>query len=484
MLAFLTRWNIPQITMKKTLTLVIILGGALGAQTTIDLGRQSRNVDFSNSVSTKTFKTGTALPASCSQGETYLKLDAPSGQNMYACTSANIWIPQGSGTVVSTSSFDWTRVTPTQAQVSQGSFRFGTMVTKISNSGTFTIQGFSTGSIWVYGVATGKIVIGHNLGAGNLSLSGAGFVVDSLGTGFPVGSLPLYLCSVSSGTLPVSCTDLRTNLSSTAVGAGPSGGLSVDCSAGNTCVVDIVSAAVPLTTGANTLTGLNTFSHMKLPSGAMPDPAQCGSASDAGKIWIQTTAVSGRQLYVCEGVAGWRVQGGPVNLSTAANIGFVSSLPIATALSAQTSVASSNQVRLVLTPVFGQVRIARLAAWIATASAGGKARVGIYKTDGTLVAQTGDLDTSSSAGRDSVLTPVLLDSGYYYFAWAVDNTTARLAGSGTGTMTGLFNRVSASPGQATCSESMTAAGLPGTCTIVPWPATDGFPVIAVAGFAQ
>ena len=101
-----------------------------------------------------------------------------------------------------------------------------------------------------------------------------------------------------------------------------------------------------------------------------------------------------------------------------------------------------------------------------------------------LVVQTGDLDTSTSAVRDTVLTPVVLDPGYYYFAWAVDNTTAKLAGSGTGTMTGLFNRVPASPGQGTCSQAMTAAGLPATCTIVPWPDTDGFPVIAVAGFAQ
>ena len=78
----------------------------------------------------------------------------------------------------------------------------------------------------------------------------------------------------------------------------------------------------------------------------------------------------------------------------------------------------------------------------------------IYKTDGTLVVQTGDLDTSTSAERDTVLTPVVLDPGYYYFAWAVDNTTAKLAGSGTGTMTGLFNRVPASPGQGTCSQAI------------------------------
>jgi hypothetical protein len=328
------------------------------------------------------------------------------------------------------------------------------------------------------------VVVAHNLGAGNVSLLGAGFLVDSLGTGFPMGSLPMYHCSVTAGALPESCTDLRTTLSSVALNAGPSGGLSVDCSSGNTCVVDVVAAAVPLIPGANKFTGLNTFSHMKLPAGAAPDPLKCASAVDAGKVWVQTAATSGRQLYVCEGMAGWRVQGGPVNMSTASNLGHVSSVPIGAVLGAQTSVGTANQVRLVLTAIFGQVQVARLAAWIATTSAGGKARVGIYKTDGTLVAQTGALDTGASLVRDSVFTPVVLEPGYYYFAWSVDNSTAQLAGTSTGTMTGLFNRVSASPGQATCSQAMTVAGLPSTCTIVPWPDTGAFPVIAIAGFAQ
>jgi hypothetical protein len=77
-----------------------------------------------------------------------------------------------------------------------------------------------------------------------------------------------------------------------------------------------------------------------------------------------------------------------------------------------------------------------------------------------------------------------LDPGFYYFAWSIDNTTAQLAGSGTSTMTGLFNRVAASPGQATCSEPMTEAGLPTVCSIVGWQDSGSFPIIAIAGFAQ
>ena len=60
---------------------MILSCALLSAQTTIDLGRQSRNVDFSTSSSTKTFKIGYSLPATCSLGETYLRLDGPAGQN-------------------------------------------------------------------------------------------------------------------------------------------------------------------------------------------------------------------------------------------------------------------------------------------------------------------------------------------------------------------------------------------------------------------
>lgn len=453
------------------------------AQTSIDIGRQARNVDFSNAAFTKSFKTGTSVPATCSQGETYLKVDAPAGQNIYVCTSTNVWAVQASGGVAE-NSFEWSRISVSQAQISHGSFRFGNTVTALMNPGTITVQGSTSGSIWVYGILSGAVVVAHNLGSGNLTVSGTGFSMDALGTGFPAASLPLYRCSVATGVLPVSCTDLRTALSATSIGAGFSGALSVDCSGGKNCMVDVVPVAVPLTTAANTFTGLNTFSHLKLPSGGAPNPLACASASDAGKIWVQTTGTSGRQIHICEGVSGWRIQGEPDNISTAVNVGYTSSVPIGVPLAAQTAVASNNQIRLVLVPVANPVRIARLAAWIATAFAGGKARAGIYTANGTLLAQTGALDTGAASGQDSAVTPVVLNPGYYYFAWSVDNTAAQLAGSGNGSMTGLFNRVSASPGQATCSQSMTASGLPSTCTIVPWPNSSGFPVIAIAGFAQ
>ena len=69
-------------------------------QTMIDLRTQSKNVDFSSAISTRPFKSGTALPATCAVGEMFYKTDAPSGANLYGCISANAWAPQGQGSSI------------------------------------------------------------------------------------------------------------------------------------------------------------------------------------------------------------------------------------------------------------------------------------------------------------------------------------------------------------------------------------------------
>jgi hypothetical protein len=356
-------------------------------------------------------------------------------------------------------------------------------VSSLTAPATLTLQGTTTGTIWISASPAGSVVIGHNLGAGNLTVAGDGFVIDDLATQLPVESLPLYQCAVVSGALPFSCTDLRAPLSATSFAAGDSGSLSVDCTNGSNCIIDITPGIVPGLSGENSFTGLNTFSHIKLPTGGAPDAQHCTTPADAGRVWVQTSATSGRQFFICEGASGWRAQG-EVNLSTPAHVGYIASLPISTPLSAQSGVSAPDQVRLLLTAIPYQVRLTRLAASVASALPGGHMRLGIYQTDGTLVAQTDHLDTDMAAVRDGSFAPVNLDPGYYYFAWSVDNTAPLLAGSATTTMSGLFNLVAASPGQATCDESATAAGLPPVCTIIGLQTNDSFPAIAIAGFAQ
>jgi hypothetical protein len=60
-------------------------------QTQVDLSKQSKSVDFSAANTTKPFKAGTVLPATCGVAETFFQTNAPAGLNLYACTAVNSW---------------------------------------------------------------------------------------------------------------------------------------------------------------------------------------------------------------------------------------------------------------------------------------------------------------------------------------------------------------------------------------------------------
>lgn len=80
--------------MKANLIVTILTAGLTASgQTSIDLRTQARNIDFSTASSTRVLKTGTALPAVCSTGETYFKSDATPGKNLYLCLGTNLWSP-------------------------------------------------------------------------------------------------------------------------------------------------------------------------------------------------------------------------------------------------------------------------------------------------------------------------------------------------------------------------------------------------------
>ena len=67
----------------------------LPAQTTLDLRTQTKNVDFTQAVTTKPNKSGAVLPATCSVGETFFLTGALAGQNLHGCTSVNAWSALG-----------------------------------------------------------------------------------------------------------------------------------------------------------------------------------------------------------------------------------------------------------------------------------------------------------------------------------------------------------------------------------------------------
>ena len=70
---------------------VVLAIAAAHAQTRVDLGSQARNVDFSLAGSTRPFAVGTSMPAVCRIGETFFRLDAVAGRNLYLCTATNVW---------------------------------------------------------------------------------------------------------------------------------------------------------------------------------------------------------------------------------------------------------------------------------------------------------------------------------------------------------------------------------------------------------
>lgn len=85
----------------RRILLAASLIACASAQTLVDLRTQTKSVDFSNATTTKPFKSGTTLPATCSVGETFFKTNAPAGANLYACTAQNSWTAQSGTTTLS-----------------------------------------------------------------------------------------------------------------------------------------------------------------------------------------------------------------------------------------------------------------------------------------------------------------------------------------------------------------------------------------------
>lgn len=106
------------------------LGGQAYAQTAVDLRTQSKNVDFSGASATKPSKTGAALPAGCSVGETFFLTSAAAGQNLYFCTAADEWSLQGQSPAPVTSVMGRTGAVTGQA----GDYAFDQIAGSVGNA--------------------------------------------------------------------------------------------------------------------------------------------------------------------------------------------------------------------------------------------------------------------------------------------------------------------------------------------------------------
>ncbi|MBV9264559.1 MAG: choice-of-anchor D domain-containing protein [Acidobacteriaceae bacterium] len=125
---------------------------AFSQTTTINLGTQGRNPDFSSFPFTRPITVGTTLPATCQVGQLFFNSAAAAGANLYGCTAVNAWTAltgTGGGSGSSgTSSSGGTSTGNGIGQLNVTSLNFGTQVTGttstaqpviLSNSGTGTL---------------------------------------------------------------------------------------------------------------------------------------------------------------------------------------------------------------------------------------------------------------------------------------------------------------------------------------------------------
>ena len=249
-----------QIRRSRVRGLALLLGfsALAGAQTMVDLGRQGRNVDFSSAASTKPSKTGVNLPPVCSTGETFFKTDALAGQNLYGCTSANVWTLQGDGGGSGGGASQAADLLDCKATVSGAvatvkapcKFAVGGAVFSITADATATLSGASTsGTVYFYWNSSGQLIADENTTA---SLTCNASCATATTGGFPFDAFQVATATFTSTSYDVGgVTDKRAFLNTK----------NIECGSGLTCTesggITTVSNDGSLSTKANLQAGGN-----------------------------------------------------------------------------------------------------------------------------------------------------------------------------------------------------------------------------------
>jgi hypothetical protein len=185
--------------------------GMLDAQTLVDLRTQSKSVDFSAANTTKPFKSGTSLPATCGVGEAFFQTNAPAGLNLYGCTAVNSWTLLSAGILTG----DVTG-TPSASKVSQIQ---GRPVSSTAPASGQSLAWSSSANSWtpqsVAGSQGPQGPTGPTGPQGPAGTNGAISHVQNSGTNLPVES---SLNFTGGG-----CTDDPTNSRTDCTGAGIAG---------------------------------------------------------------------------------------------------------------------------------------------------------------------------------------------------------------------------------------------------------------------
>lgn len=209
--------------MKNTYAGALLLAASFAAlaQTKLDLGNQSRNVDLSQAVSVRPFPTGPALPATCSVGQMFFLTVGPVGSNQ--CVATNVWAPiQGTsgspGGANPTGMIDVQQTTATLLTIGSACsisapcpYRIGSTVYRLLAPATATVTGGS-GFVYFYIDLNGSLTAGV-ASPGNPAITCSGCLVVASTTQFPLGIIPLEIWNATNATWDPTGTNNAASLS-------------------------------------------------------------------------------------------------------------------------------------------------------------------------------------------------------------------------------------------------------------------------------
>jgi len=183
---------------------ILVLQAWCQTPTAVDLRAQSKNVDFTGAATTRPFKSGTAVPSTCSIGEMFFLTSAQAGTNVYGCTSANIWtLEAGVGAQTASQLTDLAVGLTSQTTFTIGArcsastpcnVRFGSVVSAFTSPTSATISAGS-GTAFIYLDSSGNLTVGHSMSV----TCASGCVAVAGVSAFPSNSLPLFTWTATNG---------------------------------------------------------------------------------------------------------------------------------------------------------------------------------------------------------------------------------------------------------------------------------------------
>jgi hypothetical protein len=192
----------------------------VAGQTQVDLRTQGKDVDFSTAPLTRPARTGTGIPSTCETGELFYLLTAPAGQNLYGCTSTNVFTLESGGSgsggagmasmlgdlavtlttpnTVLTMGANCSASTPCNVRIGDTVYAFTTPATATISSGSPTA--------YFYVDSSGNRSIG--VASGTVSCNSSCLVTNA--ATFPAGSVSVWTWTAVSGAWVTNGgTDLR-----------------------------------------------------------------------------------------------------------------------------------------------------------------------------------------------------------------------------------------------------------------------------------